>query len=332
MYKRKSMGNIGLSNCCNHNRMPRLTDRRVRRWTFTFYDSENVWGGNDGTGGPDQDDERVRYFVAGFETCPETGRDHWQGYIEFSTSTRLSGVQAYLGAPAHCEPAERPAAANRTYCTKEGNRTIEFGTQGGSQGQRTDLTRLRDDIRTAVERGGAGAALAVALESHPGAFFMYPAGIRAAIQLYQQRRPRNTAPIVEIHQGSTGTGKTRQAYARFPDLWRSPPASRTGTHWFDGYVGQHAALIDDYDGRAFGLSLMLQMLDRYPLSLPVKGGFTSWSPDVIIFTTNVPYDQWYEGENAEQRKALQRRITKVVHYKEDGEVVDLAPDQWQLTF
>lgn len=312
--------------CCMPRARQNASQSRTRRWTFTFFDTESKWAAD-----PEFPDD-VRYVIAGFEQCPDTGRDHWQGYAEFNVSVRLAGVQRLLGiGKSHAEPADRSAEANKTYCTKSGGRTIEFGEPSGKQGARTDLAQLRDDIRSAVSAGGAGAALRVAFDNHPGAFFMYPSGIRSAIALCQQGTVRTTAPNVEIHQGTTGTGKTRQAFERFPDLWRSPPATRGGTHWFDGYVGQKAVLIDDYDGKAFALSLILQILDRYPLSLPVKGGFTNWNPETIIITTNVLYQQWYEGENIEQRKALQRRITKVIDYTNDA-VTELTPENWHIPF
>ena len=74
-------------------------------------------------------------------------------------------------------------------------------------------------------------------------------------------------------------------------------------------MGQSTVLIDDFAGNV-GLTQLLQILDRYPVQVPVKGGFVWWCPNVIIITTNVPLEQWYDySSRQDSLAALQRRIT-----------------------
>ena len=49
---------------------------------------------------------------------------------------------------------------------------------------------------------------------------------------------------------------------------------------------------------------MLKVLDRYPLSLPVKNGFTPALYDTVIITSNKPPHEWYRKGLG----ALARRI------------------------
>lgn len=307
--------------------MPRASapsQRRVRRWRFTYFSE----GPFPVTELPDQ----VKYLVAGHESAPTTGSLHWQGYVELRTSQRFSFVQRVLGiGQSACYPAEAGRQANREYCVKDGGDYIELGAEAPAttQGARTDLAQLRDDLADACRLDGAGAALRAALDKHPAAFFKYTNGIRAAIGLLDTAA-RTGPPQVEIHVGPTGSGKTRQAFDRFPTLWRCPPATRGTQLWFDGYDGQECALFDDYDGNGIPLSMLLQILDRYPLRLQVKGSFTNWRPAFILITTNIPFTHWYGDGNAEQKKALQRRITKYIEYADDGSTSEPDAAMWHF--
>ena len=90
--------------------------------------------------------------------------------------------------------------------------------------------------------------------------------------------------------------------------------SNTGNQWFDGYYGQSNALFDDFDGQHPSITMMLQILDRYPLQAPVKGGFVNWTPTTIYITTNLPFEEWYPDAHAVHREALRRRVTEFKHF------------------
>lgn len=120
------------------------------------------------------------------------------------------------------------------------------------------------------------------------------------------KRPNRIAPTVTVITGYTGVGKTRFVWdqARVFDLrvWVYP-----GKEWFDGFIGQELALFEEYRGE-INIGLFLQLLDRYPLRVPVKGGFTNWNPRYIYITSNVPYDKWYKDLDVTSLEALRRRI------------------------
>lgn len=112
----------------------------ARAWTFTSFQDNFLLH--------DIDLEDVRYAVAGEETCPTTGRKHYQGYVIFTRPMRLPGAKKAIGDPsAHFEPARGTPKQNYKYCTKEGNfKEIGDISQQG-QGKRSDLNIAAESIK-----------------------------------------------------------------------------------------------------------------------------------------------------------------------------------------
>jgi len=137
--------------------------------------------------------------------------------------------------------------------------------------------------------------------------------IRAGELMCRLRRlePRIEAPVVYWLHGSTGSGKTRFAfeYADENDLelW----VSSDNLKWFDGYDNQKAVLFDDFRASHCSFAFLLRLLDRYPMRVPIKGGFVFWNPSIIFITS--PYKPKYVykrfEENVEDLNQLKRRIT-----------------------
>lgn len=296
-----------------------------RRWCFTLFDFD-TWGAAAEAAWPL---EGLRYLVAQPELCPDTGRRHWQGYVEARRPLRFGGFgrrwPELWPSRTHWERARGSREQCRDYCRKEDTRDpdgtgVELGEfGGGGQGRRSDLAAIQDTVRSLASAGAtAGQVEAELYEKHFSATIRYDRALVRYVSL-QTRRPRGDPPRVAVYQGATGTGKTRRFYDEEEDHWRAPPATAGSQLWFDGYRGQRAVLFDDYDGRSVKLPLMLQLLDRYPLDVPVKGGFTHWTPRTIVFTTNIPIDRWYDGETEAHRAALERRITEVWSFEQGRE-------------
>lgn len=75
------------------------------------------------------DHERVQYLCYEHEVCPETQREHWQGYIEMRTKQRLTAMKKLFGRGIHWEPSYGDWKSNRKYCSKDSNNGTfqEFG-------------------------------------------------------------------------------------------------------------------------------------------------------------------------------------------------------------
>lgn len=154
-------------------------------------------------------------------------------------------------------------------------------------------------------------------EHYPGMFIKYSRGIeRLSFHTRETlvfQNPREAVDVVLLY-GPTGCGKTLTAFSAGTafSTWAVP---LSGSEWFDGYIGQNVAILDDFAGRAskFELSKLLRLLDRYILQVPVKGGFTYFDPAVVYVTTNIHPCEWYDySSRGEQFRALARRFSRVV--------------------
>lgn len=173
-----------------------------------------------------------------------------------------------------------------------------------AQGERSDLGEA---IQTLTDTRSVSAVAA----AHPVQFVRYHRGFEA---LYSRTQPRRTtAPTVILLYGKTGAGKTRYAFEQDPALYRKVPQTR----WFDGYEGQDTLLLDDFSGASSKLSLdyLLQLLDRYPIDVEVKGGYRPLLATVIYITTNNHPRTWYDyTRREEQYRALARRVHRVIYF------------------
>lgn len=244
-------------------------------------------------------DEGVSYIVFGKEVGG-AGTPHLQGYVRFNKRRRLGQVKALFGARAHCEVARGSPAQNQAYCEKEGN-SFQFGELPVGRGARTDIT-------AALEAVKGGATRRLLLEEFPLVYGKYPRLITDALCVYSGAR--SWATRVLVYWGETGLGKTKKAFEECDE-----PYVHSGGPWFDGYDGQADVIFDDFGGSEFKLTYLLKLLDRYPMRVPVKGGFVNWVPHTIYITSNYAPSNWFPTAKDEHVKALLRRIEKVVHFR-----------------
>jgi hypothetical protein len=87
-----------------------------------------------------------------------------------------------------------------------------------------------------------------------------------------------------------------------------------GDRWFDGYSGQLTVIFDDFDGKQVEFRFLLRLLDKYPMQVPVKGGFVNWVPRFVFITSNAYPDEWYPEVPVRDMEALKRRIEFTHHF------------------
>lgn len=240
----------------------------------------------------------------------ETGTPHLQGYISFSVKKALGYVRNLVSTRGHFERRQGSHQQASDYCRKanpDGQPAkdpaadiFEYGTMPASQqGRRTDL----EAVYACVRSGGRFGAVA---EQFPGSAIRYGSGIQRLISLHTPVKP----PFeIHVFWGTTGTGKTRRVYdfVSADKIW-SCPGKCNGTVWFDGYDGHEVALFDDLDGSWFHVTKFLKLIDRYPYRVPVKGGFTHWTPKHIFITSNIPPQDWYRGASENHQNAVMRKL------------------------
>ena len=238
----------------------------------------------------------VQYLVFGREEGEE-GTKHLQGYISFTKRKSFASAKRSISDRAHVERTLGKPNQAADYCKKDAD-FEEYGTLPGGQGNRSDLAECVKAIK-------AGKSIRELADEFPGTIIRYGNGIQRLRVLH--RIERTGPPEIWTLWGKTGTGKTRRVweFADIDSLWVHP-----GDRWFDGYDGHLAVLFDDFDGSWFKLSYLLRLLDRYPMTVPIKGGFTYWVPRTIYITSNLPPKEWYKNAEEEHRRALMRRLTE----------------------
>ncbi len=289
----------------------KATDKaQVRHWLFTLNNPKRTHGQL--MNKFKKLGKKLRYLVFQKEKG-EDGTPHYQGYVEFTTGYRFTMVKALMNR-AHWEPRRGTRDQARDYCMKGDTREEGPWEQGQwnmkGMGNRTDLDNV-----AAFANGKT--ALAVYNE-FPASYMKYSKGIDKIVFMTRPRRV--LAPTVYLYYGPTGTGKTRMCYDDhgLDTMYRKAPQ----TTWFDGYMGQDVLLLDDFSGASskFSLSYLLQLLDRYPIDVEVKGSFHPLLATQIIITTNNHPRKWYQYANREEQyRALARRFDQVMWFKAYGD-------------
>lgn len=240
------------------------------------------------------------YIVFGKEVG-DSGTPHLQGYVIFDKRISASTAKNLISTRAHVEKKKGTPEQAANYCKKDGE-FKEFGSRATKQGRRSDLDELYDCVAN-------GATKEEIRTQFKGTYVRYKRSIDTIItEINEKPRDRTNAPVVRVYWGLTGTGKTKSVFDEHDEesIYMHP-----GDRWFDGYNQHEVALFDDFDGGYFKLSYFLKLLDRYPMRVPVKGGFVQWAPKFIYITSNKEPKNWYPNAYEEHQNALMRRLTEI---------------------
>lgn len=291
-------------------RGPESQTGQHRNWVFTI----NNPTADDVSRLRSMEGESVRYLRCKPERG-ESGTLHLQGLVIFKNARAFGGVKRLFG-NAHLEVMRGSVQQALDYVEKEESSAIEefiegnieFGSRpkegAGGQGSRSDLL----DVYDAVRSGKRGVEL---IEANPTAYIKYSRGIQELLSHFDE--PRRFKTEVFWFYGGTGTGKSKKAYEDAElagDVYVKDP----GSMWWDGYLGQHSVVIDDYRRDMCTFSSLLRLFDRYPLPVQVKGGYRQFKSKVIYVTTPKNPTETWDGRTEEDLAQLLRRITKVVHF------------------
>lgn len=274
--------------------MPTFRNRRI---CFTLFTDQ---------GGQEYIDalpkEHIRYVIVGVELCPTTGRRHLQGYCQFRRALRMMGMKTILGRNVHLEQqrAEKDEEAIE-YCKKlqgpnedELPEYYEWGVPC-AQGK----SREADVLMNIIKEGGTMRDVLNEATGH--GWCQYSRGLEAAMRLTIPPRSVDSPPTVRIRWGPPGVGKSRAAYeAGAAKLkWRDP--------FCINYSGQRKVVFDDFNPGQMTRTDFLNITDRYPMQVEVKGGSIEWSPEEIWFTSNIDPEHWRFKDGEEWDGACARR-------------------------
>lgn len=265
-----------------------------------------------------------KYIVWGCEVG-ESGTPHLQGYIELANASTGKCVAQLLGGRAHVEPRLcklSQHAAN--YCLKGAQSHAEWDELGAdgpnfgkdysgytrgtisAQGKRTDLA----DIGSRILAGSSPEDIA---HECPGTFIQYSRGIERLASL--RFKDRTERPKCVWRWGLAGAGKSYK-----PMHSHSSYYIKGGTKWWDGYEQQEAIIIDDFSKDLWDFRDLLRLLDEYPYSGEIKGGFIKInSPYIYVTCEHSPATLWTGNELAQ----IERRFAEIIEVRVSSDA--LAP-------
>jgi hypothetical protein len=199
--------------------------------------------------------------------------------------------------------------SNEVYCSKEGE-LKEFGERP-TQGKRTDLI----EVKKLIDSGKRPMEIADEHPEHFATIIKYERGVDKYDKYKRQKKLQNdrTIPEVYIRYGDPGTGKTRWLDDTYGlDGWRVAPCNRG--EWFDGCSERDVVCFDDVKINEIPpIGKTLKLTHEYPMQVPVKGGFDTWKPRVVVFTSNDHPSEWWKNVAPKSYRAFMRRVTKIEH-------------------
>lgn len=286
--------------------MPR--QRRSKRWQFTLNNyvaqEEFELQAHFAEDNQDRDGLKLKFLMYSYEVG-ESGTPHLQGYFETEKRVVLSTLKLQPGMTRmHLEIAKGTLEQNREYITKAGPIAFESGTPM-RQGKRSDLMRIKEAI-------DEGASMREVAEQHFSQWVVYRRSFAAYSQMVHSVN-RSWKTKVYVLWGSTGVGKTRFAMDQSIGRTLWIPGDY---EWFDGYENHEIVIFDDYRGE-YTVQFLLRLLDRYPMTVKVKGGFVNWAPRKIYITSNVPPSAWYVNADQQTKDALLRRVDNIYQINEN---------------
>lgn len=249
-------------------------------------------------------DKKLSYIAYAKETCPSTGREHLQGFAYSLSAMRLTGWKKVLPSGSHIERMQGTFSQNEKYCSKEGTYK-ELGVRPMENGHRRgDLL-----VKEIIDNNPNTTLMEIYEETSEKCALIYSKSFE---QYREHKRAKtikgdHTAPEVHYIYGAPGSGKSRFVRESESDVYDVPE----GFQWFNGYTGQDAVLFDNFEGPERNRATFLKLIDRYPIQVPIKGGFTWWKPKRIYITSVIPPDMM--ARNFTDVREFYRRVTLFKH-------------------
>nr|ALE29551.1 replication associated protein [Lake Sarah-associated circular molecule 8] len=232
-------------------------------------------------------------WIRGQAEVGEGGYDHWQVIVAFKTKKSLQACKLLFTNTTHAELSRSAAAAD--YVWKDDTAVPDTRFEYGAKPIRRNAKVDWEAVWTAAKSG---------------CLDKIPASIR--VQSYSSirriecdySRPVPMERQCHIFWGSTGTGKSRRAWAEAgDDAYPKDPR----TKFWDGYQGEANVVMDEFRG-VIAVGNLLRWLDRYPVRVEVKGSSRVLLCKSMWITSNLPPEQWWPDLDAETFAAFRRRV------------------------
>ena len=210
----------------------------------------------------DFDKDKIKYICYGVERCPESGREHKQGFVIFNRTCRVPKAKSWIGGgdSIHLESRRGTRGEARDYCFKSDESPFEWGQFDGM----THEQLFKKNKAWLLSNG---------YEAFYCRFYR-------AINAIQEKGDKWREVTVMWLWGAPGTNKTRRVMEMESVFKLDYPYK-----WFDGYEGEDTLLLDDFKDGVIERGMLLNLLDGYRLRLETKGGHC-WALWTKVFITS----------------------------------------------
>jgi len=282
----------------------------------------------------------MKWIAWSEEEAPTTGTPHLQGFFGTWKRSTMTWVLNTLfeergmhNGGVHIEMMKGTLSQNEDYCSKAGE-LKKFG-DFPKQGERKDAHKQASSrammIREAIQMKKEGKTFEPYywMEKWNDTYIVNKKHVQEVFNTYQKPEDYKKKTVIVLW-GKSGAGKSRQARAYFEENKLDKPFihSQAMGKWWDGYEGQKGVVIDEFCDKIWTLQELNGMLDVYPYRVPIKGSSVMFAAETVIITSNFDPETWYvpkyvgadttglpEGEPAEDKVALMRRINNIIHFE-----------------
>jgi len=247
--------------------------------------------------------DSMDYISQQQEICKDTGRRHWQGYVEMRERQQLSFMKL-VDPTAHWEVRRGTQEEAIKYTKKSDTAVAGTWFEQGVK-HRQDASKRLQVVCELIKQGMPLSTIAF---DHPVEYVMFNKGL-LALELQLRKRPPKFRHVgCWLLYGAPGSGKTSFVMNMYDE---SEVYIKDESEWWQDYASQPVLLFDDFYGN-FRMSSMLRWCDGHPTRLGVKGlhAYACWTR--VFVTSNEHRNLWYNSDKiphaALVRDALQRRL------------------------
>lgn len=240
----------------------------------------------------------MRYLICGKEVCPETGREHYQGYVYFVRDVWIP--KSKIGT-LHIEPARYNADINEKYCKKGNNIIIELGEKP-HPGQRLSAKEITELKPIEV------------IEADP-----YNA--KRLLEVKEMLTPINAvtwSKKVKVYYlwGNSGVGKSNWVKNKLfkLDIDGVDQVKFSNGFW-QGVTGLYeTAVYDEFRHESMQPKDFIEFIDYNRQRLNIKGG-SKLNNYTLIMITSTENPEYFMQWHHEDQKQWMRRM-EVIHLDE----------------
>lgn len=287
---------------------PKHKNTRYKSVCFTAWDKEAAGIYEKLCTGATAQLMEINYFCFGNEICPETKKQHEQGYIQFTKQRSFRQVKKLLGEKVHFERCKGLPHHNIEYCKKEGD-FYEWGDRP-KQGKRADLKHYADLIL-------AGQITVQQIRrERPMVYQQYGRTLDKLEDDYMMTIERTKMTKGIWLYGPTGVGKTYKAYQiAGPKKNRYVKPLKDGK-WWDAYKQQKYVIINEFRGQmTFGELMELVDWGDHSVSRRNRQPLPFTSECVIITSPLPPEEVFCNLAKNDDLAQLIRRF-EIIHMTE----------------